>query len=267
MPFLLFIAFFLLKPAIASELASIGERSLSSDEYLRAVSALGEDASKVKDNSLVKRKFLDHLIDTELLAEEAKKSQLHQSKEFLERKKVLEKDLLAKIYLEKAIKQGTDRQKLYLYYQKNSHTLSHQKVRASHILMDASQRSLAQQVLKRALKGEDFSALAKAYSKGPTKSTGGDLDYFKKGQMVPAFEKAAFATPKNQIHPHLVETRFGLHIIKVTDIQSTPPPSFEQSLPRLKEQRSKEIKEELTAKLRQKHEVEIDEEALQSLRL
>ena len=69
---------------------------------------------------------------------------------------------------------------------------------------------------KRAKAGEDFAALAKQYSKDARPRSGGDLNFFRRGQMVPAFEAAAFALKPNQISD-VVESQFGFHIIKVTD--------------------------------------------------
>lgn len=67
-----------------------------------------------------------------------------------------------------------------------------------------------------AIKGEDFAELAKQYSEGPSATQGGDLGYFTRGRMVPAFEKAAFGLNKNEISKP-VKTQFGWHIIKLID--------------------------------------------------
>ncbi|HEX5708102.1 MAG TPA: peptidylprolyl isomerase [Pyrinomonadaceae bacterium] len=76
-------------------------------------------------------------------------------------------------------------------------------------------REQAEEILRRARAGEDFEALAKEFSTEPRASeTGGDLDWFSRGMMVKPFEDAAFALQDGQISD-IVETDFGLHIIKV----------------------------------------------------
>ena len=102
------------------------------------------------------------------------------------------------------------------------------KVKARHILFklseDASEekekevRNIAKGVLEEARQGKDFAELAEKYSEGPTKAKGGDLGYFKAGQMDKSFEDAAFKLKKGEISD-LVRTRFGYHIIKVEDIK------------------------------------------------
>ena len=67
-----------------------------------------------------------------------------------------------------------------------------------------------------AISGEDFAELAKKYSEGPSAPQGGDLGYFTKGKMVPAFEEAAFQLNKDEISEP-VKSRFGWHIIKLID--------------------------------------------------
>jgi parvulin-like peptidyl-prolyl isomerase len=101
-------------------------------------------------------------------------------------------------------------------------------VRASHILLmyKGSARSSAtrskaeaeQQIreLETQLQGgADFAALARAHSDCPSKSKGGDLGSFGRGQMVKPFEDATFAMPVGSVSG-VVETDFGYHLIKRT---------------------------------------------------
>ena len=98
-----------------------------------------------------------------------------------------------------------------------------EQVKASHILLktegkdEATVRKQAEEVLKEVKSGGDFAALAKKYSEDEgSKATGGDLDYFGRGRMVPEFENVAFTLPPGQVSD-LVKSQFGFHIIKVID--------------------------------------------------
>lgn len=103
------------------------------------------------------------------------------------------------------------------------------EVKASHVLIKVDENALpadtlkaynkAAEVRKKAIAGEDFAKLAKEYSEDPSaKENGGDLGYFTTFRMVYPFESGAYNTPKGGISK-IVRTRFGYHVIKVTDIR------------------------------------------------
>lgn len=101
-----------------------------------------------------------------------------------------------------------------------------EEVRASHILIrvdpdaDESEKAAAREevvkIQKKLRDGEDFAALAKEFSQGPSGAKGGDLNYIRRGQMVKAFEDVAFSLKPGEVSD-IVETKFGYHLIKVTD--------------------------------------------------
>ena len=115
------------------------------------------------------------------------------------------------------------------YYDKNPQMFKQpEQIKASHILIkvdakaDDAQKAEARkkiEAVQQKLKdGGDFAALAKEYSEGPSSAKGGDLGYFKRGQMVKPFEEAALALKPNEVSD-IVETRFGYHLIIVYDIK------------------------------------------------
>lgn len=128
------------------------------------------------------------------------------------------------------------------------------KVHARHILFRISEKAKtaeiqeildrAKKVLDLARKGDNFAELARKYSDDSTASKGGDLGYFKSGDMVKPFADSAFSLKKGEISD-LVRTRFGVHIIKVEDIkeESVKPLAAVKETVRqsLKEERSREI--------------------------
>jgi peptidyl-prolyl cis-trans isomerase SurA len=97
-------------------------------------------------------------------------------------------------------------------------------VKLSHILLEIkpSQATLdslkkrAGMVLELVKKGEDFAQLASLYSEDPSGKEGGDLGFFKRGDMIPKFEEAVFALNPGEVS-NVVETEFGYHIIKVEE--------------------------------------------------
>ena len=101
------------------------------------------------------------------------------------------------------------------------------EIRASHILINVAENATPSDTLKayneikslrsRIMKGEDFGAIAKAYSYDPSaKTNAGDLGYFSAFRMVYPFESAAFNTAVGDVSSPF-RTQFGYHILKVVD--------------------------------------------------
>lgn len=104
-------------------------------------------------------------------------------------------------------------------------------------------KAKAEEVIEKLKNGEDFSALAKEYSDDEgTKENGGDLGYFNTGDMVEAFETAAYALDVNEYTTEPVETEYGYHIIMKTGQKDKP--SYKKSKDTIKEKLVEEKKEE-----------------------
>ncbi len=125
------------------------------------------------------------------------------------------------------------------YYQTNPEKFIRPKqIKVRHILLKADPkdaegltkaRQKAETIREEASKGKDFSQLAKQYSEDPgTKNRGGDVGFISKGQVVPEFEAAAFGLKAGEIGP-VIQTAYGLHIIKVDEIQEQKTDSLPDS--------------------------------------
>jgi peptidyl-prolyl cis-trans isomerase D len=129
---------------------------------------------------------------------------------------------------------------LKTYYEQNvARTTGQEERRASHILIAAPKtapaeqreaaKAKAEQVLAEVKKSpERFADLARKHSQDPgSAAKGGDLDFFTRGAMTKPFEDAAFAMKKGETSG-LVETDFGFHILRVTDIKVPKQRSFDE---------------------------------------
>jgi peptidyl-prolyl cis-trans isomerase C len=101
------------------------------------------------------------------------------------------------------------------------------EVKARHILVKTKEEADA--IIEQLEAGGDFEKLANENTTDPSgKETGGELGYFGPGQMVPEFEKAAFALDVGAYSKEPVESQFGFHVIKVEDKRTQQPPAFDQ---------------------------------------
>lgn len=142
---------------------------------------------------------------------------------------------------------------LKAYYQQNAARMAKpEERRASHILVAAAKdapaaqkeqaKAKAQDLLAQARKNpEGFAALAKQHSQDPGSAPqGGDLDFFPRGAMTKPFEDAVFALKDKGDLSEVVETEFGYHVIRLTDIRVDKPKTYEELRPQLEAQAKRE---------------------------
>jgi peptidyl-prolyl cis-trans isomerase D len=145
-----------------------------------------------------------------------------------------------------ASKLEVDEETLLGYYeQQKSDYVQPEQRRASHILVGVldrqdsaaveDARTRAEAALQRVQQGEDFALVAKEVSEDPgSKSEGGDLGYFPRGEMVPAFEDATFDLAVGETSG-LVQSELGFHIIRLNDIRPMQEVTFDQAREQVRE--------------------------------
>lgn len=140
-----------------------------------------------------------------------------------------------------------------------AYSKDNRRVRAQHILFrlaeDApdtkvdSARSAAEALIDSAEAGSDFGALARRHSEGPSAEEDGDLGFFTRDQMVDPFAEAAFAlSDSGDIAPEPVRTRFGYHVIRLTNA-GEPMDTSKARQQMVQERRREAFDEELDALL------------------
>jgi peptidyl-prolyl cis-trans isomerase C len=159
------------------------------------------------------------------------------------------------------------------FYDGNPDQFKHgERVKASHILIEvkdkanataevvAAAKKKAEGILAQLKGGADFAKLAAENSDDPgSKSRGGELGYFKKGQMVKEFEEAAFSTKPGELSG-VVETKYGFHILKIAAHEGEGVVAFEETKPRLKNfmevQKKRELVQQKLAELQKTSKIE-----------
>jgi len=213
-----------------------------------------------------KKEVVDEMIVEELLYDEAKRRKLDSDSEVKE----LINEANKKILISKVIENETRKSApvseddVKAHYEENKDKyMVPETVRASHILTSTEEDAKAAQEELNA--GSDFADIAKKYSKDLTKDRGGDLGYFNKGQMIPEFEKACFSLDIGDVSP-IIKTRFGYHIIELTDRKPATYRKFEEVKNNIMSQLTKDSQrakfDEFANKLRSNAKIEIKEDLL-----
>ncbi len=248
-------------------LAKIDNTAITAADFDREFSALPDYARQLFTDASGREKFLNEIVNKELLYKEAIKKGFDKSPDFNRKMEEFKKLTLVSEVFEKEImaKARVSDQEIRDYYDKNKDSfVVATELRASHILVKTEED--ARKVLERLKKGEKFEAIAKAVSLDTSSAkNGGDVGFFKKGQMVPEFERAAASLKVGEISMP-VKTQFGFHIIKLTDKKTGAPLEFEKVRDlisqKLSGEKQKEAFDAYITELKKTHTVDINKEAL-----
>ena len=170
--------------------------------------------------------LVDEVVNARLAAVAGRASGIDKDEDIAAAIKAAADRVIAESYITRRVnEQLTDEAIQTAYDAYIDDTASREQVTASHILVETEDEAKA--VIAQLNDGADFAALAKEKSTGPSGPNGGELGSFGRGQMVPAFETAAFSMPAGSYSETPVQTQFGWHVIKVDDKGIEDAPSLE----------------------------------------
>jgi len=200
--------------------------------------------------------LVQQLVDGQLIVKAGRADDLENDPEVQARIAEFARVAIQQTYMNRLISDGLKEEDLRATYDATiANTEGPLEVHAQHILLESEEDGY--DIIKALDGGADFGELARERSQGPSAARGGDLGYFTRSAMVQPFASAAFAIEPGSVGPDPVQTDFGWHVIKVLDKRRQPAPSFEESLPTLEQQLTRELIATHMAELRADAEIQI----------
>ncbi|HOD35128.1 MAG TPA: peptidylprolyl isomerase [Syntrophales bacterium] len=231
-------------PALAADsdiLARVGNKNITRADIEALISFYPPNQQAIiRMDPKNEEALLNNYVAILAVAETARRQGFDKEKNMRKQIQILSDEHLAKNYVQKNViaKVKVSDKDVEEYYKNNPKEFEKpETVKVRHILIgfkgemtDDQKKELrkkAEDVLKKAKGGDDFAKLASEYSDDPgSKTKGGELGYFPRGNMVPEFENAAFGLKPGEISD-VIETPYGYHIIKAEDKKAAEMPAFD----------------------------------------
>ncbi|MDP3730663.1 MAG: peptidylprolyl isomerase [Candidatus Omnitrophota bacterium] len=248
-------------------LVTVADKSITVKDFKNKFSKLPRHYQAVAEKN--KKNLLDDMIVESLFLEDAIRKGIDKDKEIQDilveaRKKIIIAKFV-KTEVDDKVKVSGDEMKAF-YEEHKDGFKTPGMWRASHILL--ASEGEAKDVLAELSKGVNFEDIARARSIDATSSRGGDVGYFRQGQVVPEFESACLGLNAGQTSS-IVRTQFGYHIIKLTDKKSEELEPYESAKPKieneLKLKKRNELFDKLVVSLKEKYRVRVEPGAIKAL--
>jgi peptidyl-prolyl cis-trans isomerase C len=225
------------------------------DDVMRQVERLPAKFRQAPVESYFNQLVTD-MVNSKIAADAARAAKYDTKKEIASAMKTAADRVLAESWIgEKIAGDVTDAAIEKAYKTFVADTASREQVTAAHILVATEDE--AKTIIASLAGGADFAELAKSKSTGPSGPNGGSLGTFGRGQMVPAFENAAFALEDGKITTQPVQTQFGWHVIKVESKEIAPAPTIEDMREQLVQTLSTQALGRVLEELRAKQEIRL----------
>ena len=237
--------------------AKVDNYIITAQDVLNATNRLPK---KIREKPLseIYPNIVNELISQHLITKQAYKDKLDQQKEIIEILKKNKDQLMAKYWLDNFIIKNTSEDRIQDFYKKYLENFkTFKEFNASHILVKEEGEAL--EIIKKLRGKSEFSKLAKSYSIGPSKENGGNLGWFRSGQMVKKFEEAVKKLKKRTITKKPVKTKFGYHIIMLNDIRNSQPKKINEIKQQIVERIKQNSLSNLAKQLRKNKSIEISD--------
>jgi peptidyl-prolyl cis-trans isomerase C len=219
-------------PALAQApdpvVARVGGEEIRLSQLRAAVQDLPEELRNAPQTMLLPV-LLDQMIASRAIIAAARAEGLQNSEEVRARVRAAEDEALQEALIRRELAPLLTEEALRARYQRDMiDAPREEQVSARHILVptEAEARAIAIEARR---PGVDFADLARRRSTGPGARDGGDLGFFRRGDMIPEFAEAAFALQPGQITEAPIRTQFGWHVIRVEARRALEPPPFEDA--------------------------------------
>ncbi|GBR70092.1 peptidylprolyl isomerase [Gluconobacter kanchanaburiensis] len=209
-------------------IATVNGSKITLGDVQRAAGNLPPQARQIQPSVLVPL-IVNQLVDQKAVQIVADKEGLSRKPDVKAAMDAAAANALQNAYLEEKVSPLVTDSALHDFYQSHyANKKPEEEVHARHILVDSEAQ--AKDIIAQLGKGADFGKLAAQLSKdkGSAGANGGDLGWFKKADMLPAFSAAAFAMKPNTISQTPVHTQYGWHVIQVLATRTAPIPTFDQ---------------------------------------
>jgi peptidyl-prolyl cis-trans isomerase C len=250
-------------------LANIGSKVITGTDFMDRLKQLPPQYQGMIKTDEDKKTMLDAIVKEQLIVQEARERNIDKDKVIQNKINTIVDQILLEEMIKKVrttqLKPTEAETKAY-YEQHKAEYSGLERVKVAHILV--KDKSKAEELLAKLNKGADFGALAMENSIDPGSSRkGGELDYFSKGDMVPEFEKAAFALNTPGQLSGAVQSPFGYHIIKLIDKKQAGQKSFEEAKTEAERALEKDKFDKWMEGLKTKWHVKVDYDKLKTLNL
>ena len=249
---------------------TVGDETMTVGQYNQLVDGLPEQYQATARGA-GKRQVVEQLINLKAMAQEARRRKLDQDPGYKAQVAFQSENILASVlFRDMSANLKIGDAEVQKYY--DEHKGEYERVKARHILIrtkgsaapaggkkeltDEEALEKTKALRARIVAGEDFAAIAKVESDDTgSGATGGDLNFFSHGQMVPPFEKAAFALPVGQVSEP-VKSQFGYHLILVEKHESK---TLDEVRPEIEKKLRPELAKQAVDNLRKQTTVKVDD--------